>query len=897
MSQRRQGGGHKVDLDDERSGRGRDVRKSSRRINHSARSDDQKYVAVKRGTFGALHGPGRQWFFEPHHAGTQSGPAPWTAWIVAARRSARDRGLAPATFRGFLKATAGADVQPDVPVQFNDVSTSRAMMQTVHILGRQRETPEARLDVTQGQMRGVRFPERKLASPCVVESPHKRRVFREAPGRRHILDATSLPQPSGPTERCYSALGGYARTGEYGHASRFTKPIRGGPDVLGNLHDAPVRLTRNCLALQVFPMRWTISTPYTVACVILLNGCHEAMIQRQDRSIHALVDRKQLESLGERHDADIGRETGHVSLGRDPYLYGPHPVGAALPPPFDRAPAPRSDPQPAPPSDERPSPDAPIFDGDDVVESNPSLSEPAADSETSPQDSDRKETPTTSGESDRSEPPPPSRNETSAGPRFTPTDPVPLREVLRYAAAHARDLQTAKEDLYLAALDLTLERHLWTPQFSTRLQAEFADYGQVRDFDRAMTAVAEVAARQRLPLGGEVTAKLIATLMRDLGAHITSGETGQFIMEANIPLFRGAGSVAQESRYRAEREMIYATRIYERFRRQFAVEVASAYFQLQRNLAAIRNAEISRDAFYESYLRAKAFGRHQEMTIFEIARVESSLNSARSAVEDAIERYAAGKDQFKILIGMPVGQPFDVVPQDQDQDSAEIERLLPDIDESSAIDVALRFRLDLLNELDAIDDAKRGVHVARNAILPDLNLRGSMTMSTDPNRKNALSYNTERTTWRGFVTLSMDDRMTERHAYRKSLITLRRSERDHEQTAERVRAEVRSALRRIHQARANREIQIANVRENEKRYQGAWELNRLGRATNQDLVDAQNDLLNARDRLAAAEAQVRTAILELRLATDMLRIEDDGTWRMPPPPSPQQSRDEHQPSR
>lgn len=643
-----------------------------------------------------------------------------------------------------------------------------------------------------------------------------------------------------------------------------------------------------------------------VVGLLLLGACQEALIERQDRQVHSLVDRKQLEAIGERHDANIGKENGQFTLGSGPYRYVPHPVDAELPPPFDRAgevPL-QQQPSDAPPNSAA-TPQPQSLTGDQAVRNPKSMDAPSRDgAATSPATSEKKGddsemdldqavpadqqqpqptsqdagTPSASSPAIATSPP---QEPDAQATRFATTNPVPLRAALRYAAAHARQLQSAKEDLYLAALDLTLERHLWTPQFSTNLQAEFADYGQVRNFDRAMTTVAEAAARQRLPLGGEVTARLVSTLMRDLGAHVTSGETGQFITEANIPLFRGAGSVAQESRYRAEREMIYAVRTYERFRRQFAVEVASSYFQIQRNLASIRNAEISRDAFHESFLRAQAFGKHDEMTIFEIARVESSYNSARSSVEDAIERYAASKDQFKILIGMPVGEPFDVVPQEEDEDSKEIEKLLPDIDEDSAIEVALRFRLDLLNDLDGIDDAKRGVQVAKNAILPELGLSGSMTMSTDPNQKNSMSYNTERTTWRGFVTLTMDDRMTERNAYRQSLITLRRSERSYEEASERVRADVRSALRQIAQARANREIQIANVSQNDARYDGARQLNRLGRATNQDLVDAQNDLLNARDRLAAAEAQVRTAILEFRLSTDMLRIEDDGAWRMP----------------
>ncbi|UCD28431.1 MAG: hypothetical protein JSV03_15320, partial [Planctomycetota bacterium] len=124
-----------------------------------------------------------------------------------------------------------------------------------------------------------------------------------------------------------------------------------------------------------------------------------------------------------------------------------------------------------------------------------------------------------------------------------------LAEALEYAFKHSRDFQNAKEDLYLAALELTLERHLWTPRLFGEIESEYANYGQIRDFDHAMSAVAEVGIEQNLPYGGQITARVVNTLMRDLTNHITSAETGAMILEADIPLLRGAGRAAYESRY------------------------------------------------------------------------------------------------------------------------------------------------------------------------------------------------------------------------------------------------------------------------------------------------------------------------------------------------------------
>ncbi|GMU38617.1 MAG: TolC family protein [Phycisphaerae bacterium] len=637
-----------------------------------------------------------------------------------------------------------------------------------------------------------------------------------------------------------------------------------------------------------------------VTTLLTLAGCEQAVRNDADRRAYALIHQRQMDALGETHDTGIDRPESVARLEKtsigDPYAYVPHPVTPELPDAFKvrreaSADAATPPPEPKAGATGEGAKTAPIAEASaDPTIPGETPTMPASDAEApllpnnadapTPEDTDTDAPP--AAQEDVDSPPgaaPPGAEPPTARPpytRFEPTQPMPIPETVAYAMRHARDLQTAKEELYLAALDLSLERHLWTPQFEAAISAEFADYGQVRDFDRAMTTVSEVAMRQRLPLGGDVTARLLNTLMRDLGEHITSGESGQFILEANVPLFRGAGRVAQESRYAAERALIYAVRQYERFRRQFVVQIATTYFDLQQAQASIINAEATREALWLNYQRALSFQQHNQMALFEVTRVESSFRAAESNVQDALEAYESAKDQFKILIGMPVAEPFDVVPQEDDPIGQSIERLLPQVTLDQAVDAARRHRLDLLTELDRISDAQRGSIVARNNLLPDLNLSGSLSLATDPARKNSTSYNTERATWRGLVELRLDDRMTERNAYRESVVAQRRSERDYVEAEERVRAEVRRALRRIEQARANQEIQRISVRANIERYEGADALNKVGRATNQDLVDAQNELLDARNRFAAAQAQYRAAILEFRLATDTLRIDDDG---------------------
>lgn len=536
-----------------------------------------------------------------------------------------------------------------------------------------------------------------------------------------------------------------------------------------------------------------------------------------DREVYRLVAQRQQDAIGLTSNADIGGSRVPPPPADQAYAFVPHPLRPEVP----RSLVPTSQPAEGEASETQPA-------------TAPAASEPAEQ-----------------------------------------TEPLVMTftDIVRYAFAHARDFQTAKEDLYLAALDLTLERYLWTPRFVTsQVSAEYANYGQIRQFDRAMAAVAEFAVEQRLPYGGTVTAQVLNTLMRDLGHHITSAERGQAILEAEIPLLRGAGKVAYESRYQAERSLIYAVRSFERFRRTFLTDVLSDYFNLLQSRQQVENVRESIRSFEEDAERARELVRTEKIIELEASRVENALLSQQSNLLSTIEGYETALDRFKIRIGMPTIQRLELAEED-------IPLREPIVTEQEAIATALAYRLDLLNDLDRVDDARRQVEVAKNGLLPDLNVVGSVTMDTDPSHLRMFDYDIERLTWRGRVDLEVPlDRKAERNALREAMVQLRRAERNYDLVQDRVRQEVRQALRRVELSRLTLEVQLRNMETAERRRDFAFEQFIRGLISNRDKVEAENDLLDARNDYASALAEYRRAIVELHRDTGTLRIDDDGNW-------------------
>lgn len=638
--------------------------------------------------------------------------------------------------------------------------------------------------------------------------------------------------------------------------------------------DSRARMARASLFLLALPVG---------ACQLFVNDA--------DREVYRLVEKRQIEAVGVAHDSRIDTEKVPIKPGETAYDFVPHPVEPEPPQSFTVA-APTSAPAEAAAATQPANNgvyDAQAVDVNLQADSSGVATQPEPEAPATQPDGTM-----TSHARDPKEMVAFLELENRA-------EKMTLAEALAYSFQHARDFQDAKEDLYLAALALTLERHLWTPQLVGDIRSQYANFGEIRDFDHAMDAVSRVAVEQRLPYGGRVTAEMLGSLMRDLTNHVTTGETGQALLTAEIPLLRGAGPVAYETRYRAERELIYAIRTFERFRRSVAVSVASGYFEIQQLRQQITNAAESIRGLDELARRSRALFRVGMVLILDVQRAETDLLNATNDLIDAIERYRTAMDAFKLRIGMPTetnlafellavaaSQPAGMATE-PDAASAELvdELAMPGVDETEAVRVALKYRLDLLNDLDRIGDAERGVKIAENAILPELNVFGSVRFDTDPDKLGIFEYEHSRTISRGGINLELPlDRKEERNALRESLINKRRAERNYELARDTVVQQVRRAMRRVVQQQESVDIQVMNLQIAQRRLLAARLRFQKGLLQSFEVVDAQNELLRAQNRLAQAQATYKVAILEFWRDTDTLKIGDDGHWEFNLAPAP-----------
>jgi len=443
-----------------------------------------------------------------------------------------------------------------------------------------------------------------------------------------------------------------------------------------------------------------------------------------------------------------------------------------------------------------------------------------------------------------------------------------LFDALAYGTQHSRPYQNAMEDLYLSALDVTLQRHLFEPQpfGNVGLQYNSGDLSGTK-YQSALNATSALGVKQNLPYGGQLTAKALVGFVDALSSNTEGGESAQVALSGSIPLLRGAGMVNLEPLIQSERTLVYQVRTFEQFRRQFAVDVARQYFNLLVLQQRVVNRRLNVSNLTALVERTQALFDAGRINFLEVQRSQQAVLDGEDSLSTALISYQNALDNFKILLGMPLSEDLDVMP-------VELDVTVPDTQRTDVVAIAQHYRLDLQTARDQIDDAKRQVEVAKNGLLPDLDVTANTQFGNDPTSP-AKNLNNKVTTYSAGINLDLPlDRLTERNAYRAALISFDRAQRSFVDLNDSIAAEVRSDVRSIHSAQVSVDIQRRGIRLAERRLEYSLELLRRGTGNARDVTDAQTSLLTSQDSFSQARANLQVQVLEF--------LKDSGTIRIDP---------------
>lgn len=291
-------------------------------------------------------------------------------------------------------------------------------------------------------------------------------------------------------------------------------------------------------------------------------------------------------------------------------------------------------------------------------------------------------------------------------------------------------------------------------------------------------------------------------------------------------------------------------------------DVASAYFDVQLNMAVYELNKRNITVLMRQRDMASARFDVGEVTRTDVAQAEARLAAAGADLTNAQGNLAIARAAYARLVGQLPG------------DLEKVETLpdLPDTIEA-AQSIALQLAPSLIAAREQSEISRRQVNIARGALLPTISLTAGYQYAEEPssfiNRDEQFAYGARASIpiFQGGLNHSKVREAKALHASDKSRIT---------EAERQVTQNVTSAWERLAVARAVIKSSQAAVDANQLALRGVSQEAELGTRTTLDVLDAEQELLNAEVLLARAERDAQSAAYAVLAAIGLLTPEAVG---------------------
>ena len=504
-----------------------------------------------------------------------------------------------------------------------------------------------------------------------------------------------------------------------------------------------------------------------------------------------------------------------------------------------------------------------------------------------------------------------------------------LFESLQVAARNSREYQQEKETVFRTALALDLERDRFRATFDAVVNGSaVADYSD----DEEVISVGispGIGVSQRLLNGMTLSAGIALDLVRllstDQSARGISADAS-----VTMPLLRGAGRhIVAEPLTQAERDVVYAIFDFEQFKKGFVVDIARAYLEVLESVDRLNNQENNYRRVIISGRLSRAFADAGRLPEIQVDQAIQQELAARVSWINAQLALKTALDNFKFELGLPPDanvelerdellrlsararqvvreevpstqpvnpgtQPAGPVPAAPGSATTqEIVATMPtaeeieleppsdvnagpyELPEARAVQIAFENRPDLRIQQGQVYDAQRLVVVRADALRTGLDLEADVRAGGED-----FDLALHRSVYEGSLLLDLPlERTQQRNAYRVALISLEAAVRTLQQFEDQLKLNVRADLRRLLNFREGIQTQYKALAVAERQVKSTELFFQAGRAEVRDLLEAQDELVEAQNAFTSALVNYRVAELELQRDLGVLEVDHEGQWR------------------
>ena len=485
-----------------------------------------------------------------------------------------------------------------------------------------------------------------------------------------------------------------------------------------------------------------------------------------------------------------------------------------------------------------------------------------------------------------------------------------LESSLQIAAAYNRNYQQKKESIFRTAIDLDLQQDAFRNTYSGLLSS-FLDTDQgVGSVSTGVSNSFTPSVTRRLKNGAQLTGKLVFDVSRLLSTEKASATGVLFDTSISIPLLSGSGRhIVTENLKQAERNLIYEIWEFERQKRSLAVSIASSFLSALQLEDRLNNAAANYQRAILSAKRARRMSEAGRLPDNQVSQAQQRELESRQNWVRAEEQYQRAIDGFKSTLGLPIDCELNLdrtilknlnekytkhlvpeeMPQSYTEKEGEIELIKPDregggpleMKEEDAITIALQKRLDLMVSQSRVEDSQRQVIIARDGLDPELNFVGTYSAGA---RRTLGGVNSDNvgldlrhgSASGGFTFELPWEKTSESHRFRESYINLENTLRNYQQLEDQIKLDIRDSLRSLIQNRTSILIQQNALKLAFRRVDSTNLFLQAGRIAIRDVLEAQDDLVAAQDRLTNAIVSYRLAELSMQRDMGVLELTKRG---------------------
>jgi outer membrane protein TolC len=229
---------------------------------------------------------------------------------------------------------------------------------------------------------------------------------------------------------------------------------------------------------------------------------------------------------------------------------------------------------------------------------------------------------------------------------------------------HSREYQTAREQLYLAALVESLNRFDFDAHWFGTNTTIFDHFGSSETEVNTLTTNTDFGFTRNFAAGGQLIfdiANSFVFTFSGINQTVTTTNIGITFIQ---PLLRGFGRrVRLEQLTEGERRVLYAVRDYARFRKIFYVNLTTqggGYMSLLLQLQNTRDLESNLKAQENNLRLNEALQTYGSVSIVQVDQAFQSYLQAKLALLQSETGLQSSLDQYKLTLGLPPSLPVQI---------------------------------------------------------------------------------------------------------------------------------------------------------------------------------------------------------------------------------------------